>query len=443
MKTKYHYIALWSAAMFSVSIVGSCIEDSLHNISLEESLSEVHHYIMPLLLGIIAGLFGFLYWKRINRQLIALNQLKESEYKHRILFENMQDVVCLLDNRGNILDINEAGVKLFEYGREELLKMNVAGLVYKEDLQNSNEYFNKLNNQGFYSLYEGRIITKTGKILWIQVNSKEFIKDGIKTGSQDIIRDITVLKETEQKIIQQNADLKELNATKDKFFSIIAHDLRNPINTILGFSELLSNNFENYDINKKKNFLRLIHNGVDNIFKLLENLLIWSQSQRGTIVFKPEKVNLYLVANEAIKLFSLTAGNKSISMLNSIPENITLKADESMLSTVIRNLLSNAVKFTPHNGTIEINACLKSMNDNQSFVEIAVKDNGVGIPEEKKLHIFDFAQSTVSSGTDKEKGSGLGLILCKDFVEKHGGQIWVESNAGQGSTFLFTLPYAI
>jgi len=443
MNSKYYYILVWAGTLFIISVVGSCIEDSLHNIGIIQSLSSVHHFIMPIVLGVIAGFFGYFYWRKISRQQNALMQLMDSEYKHRILFENMQDVVCMLDNKGNIIDINEAGIYLYEYSREEILKMNVSDLIYKEDLENSNEHFSKLNNLGFYNLYEGRIKTKSGKILWIQVNSKEFVKNGIKIGSQDIIRDITVIKENEQKIIQQNINLKELNTTKDRFFSIIAHDLRNPINTILGFSELLSNKIDTYDNAQKKKVANIIHNGIDNIYKLLENLLIWSQSQRGTISFKPEKVNLFLISEEAIKLLSLTATKKSIEIRNLIPESTTLKADVAMLSTIIRNLLSNAVKFTPHDGLIELSACLNSTNENQNFIEISVKDNGVGIPEEVQSQLFDFTHNFVSQGTDSEKGSGLGLILCQEFVERHGGKIWVESKVEMGSKFIFTLPHDI
>lgn len=439
-KTKYYYILVFSITTFTISLVGSTLENNIHNISIIESLSHFHHYVMPILLGIFTGIVGFFYWKRKNQQQIIINKLKESEYNHRVLFENMEDVVCILDNDGNIVNINEAGIKLFEYDREEILKMKVSDIVYKEDVEISKEHFKKLEKDGFYSLYEGRIKTKSGKLLWIQVNSKEFIKNGVKIGSQDIVRDVTKLKVVEQQMIQQNIELKELNNTKDKLFSIIAHDLKSPFNSIIGFSELLSNNFENFNDTQKKKYIKIIHKGISNTYKLLENLLLWTQTQRGKLVFNPEKINLYLLTNDSIKLMSLVASNKSITIKNLIPESLSLKADETMLSTILRNLLSNAIKFTPQDGIIEIDARLTPKNDTQNCIEISVKDSGIGIPEELKSQIFNIENNTIRPGTDNEKGTGLGLILCKEFVEKHGGKIWVEDNTDKGSVFIFTLP---
>ena len=355
----------------------------------------------------------------------------------------MEDVVSRLDNAGNIININEAGIKLFEYDREEILKMKVSDIVYKEDVEISKEHFKKLENDGFYSLYEGRIKTKSGKIIWVQVNSKEFIKNGVKVGSQDIVRDVTKLKLVEQQMIQQNLELKDLNNTKDKLFSIIAHDLKSPFNSIIGFSELLSNNFENFNDTQKKKYLKIIHKGISNTYKLLENLLLWTQTQRGKLVFNPEIVNLYLLTNDSIKLMSLVASNKSITIKNLIPESLSLKADETMLSTILRNLISNAIKFTPNGGTIEIDSRLTPKNDSRNCIEISVKDSGVGIPKELKSQIFNIANNTIRPGTDNEKGTGLGLILCKEFVEKHGGKIWVEENTDKGSVFTFSLPTVI
>lgn len=440
IKTKYHYIFIWFITLFAISIIGSTIEDYFHNIPIIESLSDFYHYIMPAIFGILSGLFGLFYWKRKNQQHMSLEQLKESEYKHRILFENMHDIVCILDNQGNIIEANEAAIKLYGYSREELLNMNVSDLVYEEDMNNSKEYLNKLNISGFYNMYEGRVKTKSGEILWIQVNSREYLKDGIKVGSQDIIRNITSRKENEQNMFQLNKKLKELNDTKDKFFSIIAHDLKGPFNSILGFSELLSNEFDNFNNTQKRKYIKIIHNSVNNAYILLENLLTWSQTQKSTFVINLEKLNLYLLASEVIKLISLSAKKKSIEIENLISESIIVKADEAILSTILRNLISNSIKFTPNGGNIEINARLISNNSDQNFAEIAVKDNGVGISKEIQSQIFDISYNTTTSGTNNEKGTGLGLILCKEFVEKQNGKIWIESTAGVGSTFFFTLP---
>lgn len=438
-KSKYYYILICSIVSFSLGLVGSGINDYFHNEDILENASHINYFIIPIILGIGTGIYTVFYWKRKYRQQKIFKQLKESEYNHRILFENMLDIVCILDNNGNLVNVNKAGLKLYEYSREELLNMNVSELIYEDDVNNSNEHFNKLETDGFYNMYEGRVKTKSGKIIWIQVNSTEYFKDGIKVGSQDIIRDITLKKENEQKIMLQNEKLKKLNDTKDKFFSIIAHDLKSPFNSILGFSELLNSEYDQYNDIQKKKYFQIIHNGINSTYKLLENLLIWSQTQRGNIVFNLEKVNLYLIANEAIKLTSLFAENKSILVTNLISESIIIKADKEMLSTIIRNLLSNAVKFTPKGGNIELSSRCISINE-QNFTEISIKDNGVGISKELQSQIFEINNKNVTPGTENEKGTGLGLILCKEFVEKHDGKIWVESDEGIGSVFIFTLP---
>ena len=366
--------------------------------------------------------------------------LKESEYKHRILFENMQDVVCMLDNQGNIIDINEAGTKLFGFSKDEFLNMNVSELIYHGDKQDSDNYFKKLENNGFYNMYEGRIITKSGEIKWIQVSSTKFVKDGIKVGSQDIIRDITVRKEAEQKILQQNITLKELNDTKDKFFSIISHDLRSPFNSLLGLSKILNDNFDEFGVSEQKEFIGHINQTVNNTYKLLENLLLWSRSQSGVIEFNPEKENLNSLSNQTIELLSQLAFDKSITLKNEISKKILVNADKNMLLTILRNLVSNAIKFTPKGGKVIVKAKPIIGNNKHNFVEISVKDSGVGISHEKKAKLFIIAENVSTKGTENESGTGLGLILCKEFTEKHNGKIWVESEVGKGSLFNFTIP---
>ena len=234
--------------------------------------------------------------------------------------------------------------------------------------------------------------------------------------------------------------LIESNKTKDKFFSIIAHDLKNPFNAMLGFSNELNENFDKYDKEEQKEFLGIIHKSIKNTYKLLDNLLLWSRSQKGDIVFNPERINLYLLANESNELLSQSAENKTIKIINQIPKNIYVDADKDMLSTIIRNLLSNAVKFTPKGGEITIKAHLIIIKNNQAFTEITIEDNGVGISKEIQLKLFDISENASTQGTEDEKGTGLGLILCKEFVEKHSGKIWIESEIGKGSRFIFTIP---
>jgi len=249
-------------------------------------------------------------------------------------------------------------------------------------------------------------------------------------------KEVTSKGELARNVIQ----LSELNATKDKLFSIIAHDLKSPFNSMLGFSKILDEEFDKYDTERKKKFISIVNQGLKHTYKLLENLLYWSRSQRGTIDFRPEKINMYLLFKETSELLNQSAENKSIKLINKLPEYIFVDADKDMLSTIIRNLLSNSIKFTPKGGEIKVIAKLIETNNNRDFVEIKIKDNGIGIPKEIQTKLFDIGENTQTKGTENETGTGLGLILCKEFVEKHGGNIWVESEEGKGSDFKFTLP---
>jgi len=251
-----------------------------------------------------------------------------------------------------------------------------------------------------------------------------------------IYHDITKRKKNEQALKNNEVKLRESNKTKDKFFSIIAHDLKGPLHSMIDFSKILDEKFESFNTTKQKKYINIIHQGLQNTYKLLENLLIWSQMQQGNIDFKPEKVNLYVMSNEIIVQLNLSAKNKTISIKNLISENIFVKADKNMLATIIRNIISNAIKFTPIGGHVS----LYGHENEQNLFEITIKDNGVGIATKIQTKLFLVEENTSTNGTDNETGTGLGLILCKGFVERQGGKIWIESEVGIGSKFIFTIP---
>lgn len=267
------------------------------------------------------------------------------------------------------------------------------------------------------------------------------IREALKSFEQDktIILQNKELRELninlEKKVEQRTQELKELNATKDKFFSIIAHDLKNPFNTLMGFTELLLDNLEEYPKEKIQEFIDILHQTARQSYALLENLLEWSRAQTGRLEMKPEKVNLYELTYETISLLKNHAAKKSIHLNNKIDPSTEAFCDENMIRTVIRNLVSNAIKYTKENGNI---TCNSHISDN--MIELSVADNGIGIKPEniQKLFRIDINYSTV--GTAEESGTGLGLILCKEFINKNNGEIWVESEFGKGSTFKFTLP---
>ncbi len=239
----------------------------------------------------------------------------------------------------------------------------------------------------------------------------------------------------EKKVEQRTQELKELNATKDKFFSIIAHDLKNPFNTLMGFTELLLENLSDYDQEKLKEFIGILHDTSKHSYALLENLLEWSRSQTGRLEITPEKIKLCSIFNENIDLLSNNASKKHIQLINSIDPDTEAFADSNMINTVIRNLISNAIKYTKANGTITGSSKLTG-----NMIEISVTDNGIGIAPENIEKLFKIDVNYSTKGTAEETGTGLGLILCREFVNKNGGKIWVKSEYGKGSSFQFTLP---
>jgi signal transduction histidine kinase/ligand-binding sensor domain-containing protein len=244
-----------------------------------------------------------------------------------------------------------------------------------------------------------------------------------------------LLGNTNQQLNDTNEQLAVLNSTKDRFFSIIAHDLRNPFHVIRGFAEVLLNDLEKLPPEKTRRFIQLILTSSTSASNLLENLLQWSRSQTGRMSFEPVNLNLSTIVEETINLLEGDAQRKNIKLQSLIDQHMMAFADEHMLKTICRNLVSNAIKFTPENGTITIKSVIIDAQ-----VEVTVADTGVGIPPEDIPKLFRIDTNITTKGTSNETGTGLGLILCKEFIEKHKGEIWVESEINKGSEFKFTLP---
>ncbi len=265
------------------------------------------------------------------------------------------------------------------------------------------------------------------------------IKYPIKLGNKTLLAgytiDITERKQAENALKENETHLRELNATKDKFFSIISHDLKNPFNSILGLSNLLVEQIQEKNYEGIEEYAEIIHKSSTLVYDLLMNLLEWSRLQTGRMEFSPEYFEIVSLINEVTELFDDSVRLKSITIFKELPRNMLIFADKAMIGAVLRNLISNAIKFTHPQGQITISA--ESKKDK---VEIAISDNGVGIKNENIEKLFRIAENQTTLGTKNERGTGLGLILCKEFIEKHGGKIWVESEAGKGSKFYFTIP---
>jgi len=242
-----------------------------------------------------------------------------------------------------------------------------------------------------------------------------------------------------EKLNKLNSDLLEANATKDKFFSIIAHDLKNPLTAILLKSEIVYNYFDRLSNDEKIENIKTLHFSSKHLYQFLENLLTWARSQTGKIEFQTENIMFQSLLDDIITLNEQSIQNKKIKIYSKNTELVKLVADYNMLSTIMRNLISNAVKFSTEGGEIEIGVLEKPDSSQDSLVTVYVRDSGVGMSKSTLDKLFRIDENVSSKGTAGEKGTGLGLILCKEFVEKHGGQIWVESQEGKGSTFYFTI----
>ena len=230
-------------------------------------------------------------------------------------------------------------------------------------------------------------------------------------------------------------ELTEMNLTKDKFFSIIAHDLKSPFQGLLGYSQILVDEFPTLAEEEKKEFILSMDELIHSAYKLLENLLEWSRLQTGKMQFRPELIRVKEEMSGTLNLLAQTASNKGIILKYNIDDSITVFADKNMFAAIIRNLISNAIKFTNIGGKIIVSAERKD-----SYIELSITDSGVGMPKDRIDDLFKIDKSISSKGTANEEGTGLGLLLCKEMVDKHNGKIWIESELGKGSKFSFTLP---
>lgn len=246
-------------------------------------------------------------------------------------------------------------------------------------------------------------------------------------------KSIAQLKHEYTRLLASEKELKTKNKVRDKIFSIIAHDLKSPFNGLLGISNYLTANFNKFSSEELLKFIQLMNQSAKQLFDTVENLLEWSLTKMKGDEPKPEIINLKNMIDNAVSLLLNCAFHKNIKLITSIDSNIFAFADKNMLDCILRNLISNAIKFTHNEGTVEIKA-----EGKLSYVFVTITDTGIGINEKNMKDLFNARRTT--NGTGNEKGSGLGLSLCKEFIEINGGDIWVESTVGEGTSFMFVLP---
>nr|WP_121271003.1 PAS domain S-box protein [Pedobacter schmidteae] len=362
------------------------------------------------------------------------NDLLLSEKKYRTIFENVQDVFYQTDKEGIVTEISPSIAQHSGYLRTEIIGKSVDNFYYYT--QDRERIVEQIRIKGFVIDFEVRLKTKDEELRYASVNARLIIENGIITGTEGSMRDVTTRKFHENALQALNTELTASNEQKNKLFSIIGHDLRNPISGSLQLLDMTLTDFESSSADEVHTYLSMMKTELSNANILLEDLLTWAKSQFNAVSFNPVEIkDLSALIDKCVQNVLPMAVKKQIAIVQSLGQNFVLYADSGMLETIIRNLLSNAVKFTEVGGTILVRA----ESDDKS-IKFSVQDNGVGIPPHKVNEMFNKNSNYTTYGTAGEKGTGLGLSLCYDFVSKHNGKIWVESEKGIGTTFYFTIP---
>jgi len=366
----------------------------------------------------------------IENKKTADEELIKSEMQFKSLFEIAPIMILGLNPNKKITLWNNECQKVTGYSLSDIQKVdNPIEMMMKHDQDYQTLLSNISNPDGQFSEYT--IIDKNKEErnqFWAGFKSASGLVIGVGYDTTKLTKTLTELNITADK-------LQEANHTKDKFLSIIAHDLKNPFNAIVGFSDLLCSSYSDLDDETKLDLIKDIQHSAKLNFNLLEKMLEWSMSQSDHIPYKPQSLNLQSIINDSSSFASFQASQKNIKIKNNTSENAYIFADENMLTSLLRNLISNAIKFTPESGEIQIKT-----EDSDTEVKISIKDNGVGMSQDNIEKLFRTDAKVQTSGTSDEKGTGLGLLICKEFVDKHKGNIWVESQINEGCEFFITFP---
>ena len=391
--------------------------------------------------------------KRI-KELKATSQQKKDHQVEQLIFDNsvtlfvnqLPLIIYQSDINGNFLFLNEFALKSFGYTVKDFKN----GINVRQILKNTKDfdrYKNDIKERLTQKEIKGRRYTlqkKDGSVFHGLIYSTAIVTANKSPVIFGIVLDHTEYEEIHNKLVETQNSLKELNVAKDKLFSIIAHDLKNPFNAISGFSDLLLSGINDYPIEQIERYVKIIRKSAVKGYNLLENLLEWTRSQTGQLKIKKDNFNLAWLVQENIEFSRERAMVKEIELIADCNQSLIVHGDRNMISTVLRNLLNNALKFTKSGGRVTISAHkLKAKKNEKPFAKIVVEDTGIGIKKTVLDKLFHFEENLSTPGTDFEHGTGLGLVLCKDFIEKNNGEIWVESEVNKGSRFSYSLPLRV
>lgn len=409
----------------------------IDEVVLDEQSAFIEVFVYPLVVNdSVTGVSVF--GKDITERYESEKALRESEASLLEAQQIAQVGNWELDISSNVLKWSKEIYRIFdtEPGEFNASYKAFIEMVHPDDRDMVNSaYQNSLDSKTAYEI-EHRIVTLSQTVKYVREKCRtEYDSNGIPQKSFGIVADITDQKLAEQALKESESRLHLLNAAKDKLFSIIGHDLRSPFNSILGYSNLLLEKKENMVPSESERFLKIIRDSADRTLVLLDNLLNWAKLQKGQLHIEPEKLDLSELIHQILNLKEPLAKAKEISIQYSPADTFELYIMEDIFKTVLRNLVSNAIKFTQKGGNIVVSAMMK-----KDFVEISVSDNGRGMNKGTLEGLFNLGSNTSTPGTENEIGSGMGLVLCSEFVEKMGGKIWVTSEEGKGSDFRFTVP---
>ncbi|MFH1196233.1 MAG: ATP-binding protein [bacterium] len=391
-------------------------------------------------------------------------KLKESEQKFKKLVQFSRDIIAVLDAEGKVKYCSESVKNVLGYRPAEIIGTNVFNRIHEEDCNPVwDNFLLIINNAGHSEIPEFRFKHKNGSWIYLEVMTNNLLEDelinGIVINAHDITEKTKISRELKENFVQlenkqelletktnelektisllhvSENQLRELNTSKDKMMSIIAHDLRSPFNALLGFSDLLLEEFSQLDPETLHSYLSHINSSAKNIYDLMETLLQWAKLQGGKIELHPQPINLFMIVEKVTEVMSIALAKKEILLTNTIDHFLEIYSDPIMISSIFQNLLSNAIKFTKRCGYIKLSA-----ESDEGFAIVSVEDTGVGLKNEQINLILDDLYNVSTNGTAEERGSGLGLRLCKEQIEKQGGKISIVSEIGRGTNITFTLP---
>lgn len=373
--------------------------------------------------------------EEIIQQTQALQQANLELKKLSTVASETDNAIGIFNQEGLLEWVNEGFTRMYGYSFKQFIQEKGESIYWTSQNPNIKDAVTSALKNKKSIAYEFSAVHRNGQKIWAHTTLSPILdENGHVVRFVAIDSNISRLKKAEKEIKQQRDELERINLEKDNFFSLVAHDLRSPLGTLLSLMRVVTEEFDQLPQQQLKELMIIAHRSTVNTFSLLENLLEWALTQKGKIEFKPERVDINLLCSEVIDLFKLSAEKKNIQLSYEPSETSNVYCDENMIRTVLRNLLSNAIKFTQAVGKVIV-----SIKEEKHRILIAVTDNGIGITKDDISKIFKIDKPLSKRGTANERGTGIGLVLSKDFIQKNKGEIWVKSKKGKGSQFTFSL----